>query len=193
MPYEKPVPRQEPMGPPKCFDVSLPACHSLRTPADLHILAISGCFVLASGALKPWPSTTSAFRSCSNFQGTRLPLRPTGFSVYASPVLFGYSPSCLRHRRNTRYGWVASPCPAGTCTQQDTPSLAWRDNAGAQGRAALRRVPCSGLLCGILLHVATGTFDPKAVARAKIASGSPAMLLGPTRRTADRKRIRQGG
>ena len=97
-----------------------------RSPHPRHF---HGCFVLASGTLKPWPSTTSLFRSCTNFQGTRLPLRPTGFSVYASPVLFGNS-SCLRHRRNTRYGWVASPCPARTRTQQDTPSFSWRCNAG---------------------------------------------------------------
>jgi hypothetical protein len=56
-----------------------------------HPDQLPGCFVLASGTLKPWPSATSSFRSCTNFQGTRLPLRPTGFSVYASPVLFGYS------------------------------------------------------------------------------------------------------
>ena len=81
------------MGPPKFFDVSLPACHSLRTPADLHILALTDASCWLRETLKPSPSATSSFRSCTNFQGTRLPLRPTGFSVYASPVLFGYSPS----------------------------------------------------------------------------------------------------
>ena len=30
---------QEPMGPPGFSDTSVPACHGLRTPADLHILA----------------------------------------------------------------------------------------------------------------------------------------------------------
>ena len=34
----------------------------------------------------------------------------------------------LRHRRNTRYGWVASPYPTGTFTLQDAPSFAWRAN-----------------------------------------------------------------
>jgi hypothetical protein len=29
---------------------------------------------------------------------------------------------------NTRYGWVASPYPTGTCTPQETPSFARRDN-----------------------------------------------------------------
>jgi hypothetical protein len=35
----------------------------------------------------------------------------------------------LRHRRNTRYGWVANPYPTGTCAPQDAPSFAWRANA----------------------------------------------------------------
>ncbi len=33
---------QEPMGPPGFSDASLPACHGLRTPADLHALAKTG-------------------------------------------------------------------------------------------------------------------------------------------------------
>jgi len=36
------------MGPPKFFDVSLPACHGLWTPADLHILAKTDDLVLPS-------------------------------------------------------------------------------------------------------------------------------------------------
>ena len=28
--------------------------------------------------------------------------------------------------RNTRYGWLAIPYPAGTLTLQETPGLAWR-------------------------------------------------------------------
>ena len=40
------------MGPPKFFDTSLPACHGLRTPADLHILAITDALVLPSVNVK---------------------------------------------------------------------------------------------------------------------------------------------
>jgi len=43
---------QEPMGLPKFFDVSLPACHGLMTPADLHILALSDASVLPSVYVK---------------------------------------------------------------------------------------------------------------------------------------------
>jgi hypothetical protein len=32
----------------------------------------------------------------------------------------------VRQRRNTRYGWMASPYPTGTCTRQEAPSFAWR-------------------------------------------------------------------
>src|SRR6266446_3066565 len=41
---------QERVGPPTCFDVSLPACHGLRTPADLPLLASPDGRVLPSGA-----------------------------------------------------------------------------------------------------------------------------------------------
>jgi hypothetical protein len=35
---------------------------------------------------------------------------------------------------NTRYGWVASPYPTGTCTPQETPGFARRDNVSPQAR-----------------------------------------------------------
>ena len=45
----------------------------------------------------------------------------------------------LRHRRNTRYGWVANPYPTGTFTLQDAPSFAWR--ALTVGTPVTRRPP----------------------------------------------------
>lgn len=44
---------QELMGLPKFLNTSLPACHGLKTPADLHILAITDVLVLPSVNLKP--------------------------------------------------------------------------------------------------------------------------------------------
>ena len=41
-PYTNVFHGQERLGPPKFFDASLPACHGLRTPADLPLLAIGG-------------------------------------------------------------------------------------------------------------------------------------------------------
>ena len=60
---------QEPLGLPKFLCASLPACHGLRTPADLLLLAFTGEHVLPSGALKPSASATSAFRSCTSTSG----------------------------------------------------------------------------------------------------------------------------
>ncbi len=40
------------MGPPKFFNASLPACHGLWTPADLHILANADDLVLPSVRVK---------------------------------------------------------------------------------------------------------------------------------------------
>ena len=45
--------------------------------------------VLPSGDVKPSASATDLdFEAVPALQGTRFPLRPTGFFVYASPVLF---------------------------------------------------------------------------------------------------------
>ncbi len=116
------------------------ACGLRRTSI---ILTLSGCFVLASGTLKPWPSATSLSRSCTSFQGARSPLRPTGFSVYASPISCSQRTPLLRNGRKTRYRRVVSPYPAGTLTQQDTPSLSWRDNAQGEARGlSVSPPPC---------------------------------------------------
>jgi hypothetical protein len=40
------------MGLPEFYDVSLPACHGLRTPPDLHILANADASVLPSVHVK---------------------------------------------------------------------------------------------------------------------------------------------
>src|SRR5258706_2191006 len=107
---------QELLGLPTCFDVSLPACHGLRTPADLHSLAKTDVLV--------WPSVCVKTLGVRNkrhveavpaLQGARSPLRPPGCAVDASPILFAVLPR-LRPGRKTRYGWVASPYPTGTFT-----------------------------------------------------------------------------
>jgi hypothetical protein len=67
------------MGPPKFFGVSVPACHSLWTPADLHILAIDGCLVLASGTLKPWPSATNSISKLYQLSGHAV--APTAYRI----------------------------------------------------------------------------------------------------------------
>jgi len=50
LPYTVVFHGQERLGPPTFFDASLPACHGLRTPADLPLLANADGDVLPSGA-----------------------------------------------------------------------------------------------------------------------------------------------
>jgi hypothetical protein len=122
------------MGPPKFFDVSLPACHGLWTPADRPLLANSDGLVLPSGALQPSASATSAFSKL--FQHFRVRGHPYGLQDALSTL----RPSCspwfrprLRHGRKTRYGWVASPYPTGTFTLLETPSLLGAITPGLSG------------------------------------------------------------
>ncbi len=59
-PYAVALSVQELRGPPKFFVVSLPACHGLRTPADLHLLATTDVyassilFVVCTTTSPPW-------------------------------------------------------------------------------------------------------------------------------------------
>jgi hypothetical protein len=89
IPYTVVFHGQERLGPPKFFDASLPACHGLRTPADLSILAQTDGLVLPSVCVKTLGVRNKRlFEAVPALQGTRLPLRPTGYSVYASSILF---------------------------------------------------------------------------------------------------------
>jgi hypothetical protein len=129
-------PRQERLGPPKFFDASLPACHGLRTPADLPLLANPDGRVWPSGALKPSASAIAMSKLYQHFRGRG---SPCGLQDTLSTLRPSCSPRVqprLRHGRKTRYGWVARPYPTGTFTLQETPSLSWRDNAGRQARRA---------------------------------------------------------
>jgi len=86
-----------------------------------------GCFCIAfGGTLTPRRPQHVYLEAVPALQGARPPLRPTGFSVYASPALFAFLR--LRHGRKTRYGWEANPYPTGTFTPHEMPSFARRDN-----------------------------------------------------------------
>src|SRR5262249_57318786 len=72
-------PRQERLGPPKFFDASLPACHGLRTPADLPTLANTGGLVLPSVCVTTLGVRTKRlFEAVPALQGARSPRGPTG-------------------------------------------------------------------------------------------------------------------
>jgi len=147
-------PRQEPVGLPTFFDASLPACHGLRTPADLPFLALPEGRVLPSGAFKP---SASAIAISKRYQHFRVRGHPCGLQDALSTLRPSCSPRVPprhRHGRKTRYGWVARPYPTRTFTLQETPSLSWRDNAGPQPRLAAaardeRRL--AGVGCGPML------------------------------------------
>jgi hypothetical protein len=93
IPYLRPSHRQERMGPPKFFYVSL-ASHAqafrLRrtsTPSPIRASRVGFRFVKTFAIRNKLISKLYQHK-----RRARSPLRPTGFSVYASPVLFA-SPS----------------------------------------------------------------------------------------------------
>jgi hypothetical protein len=52
MPYQRFSHTRSPTGLPEFYDASLPACHGLMTPPDLHILANADASVLPSAHVK---------------------------------------------------------------------------------------------------------------------------------------------
>jgi hypothetical protein len=60
---------QESLGRPTFFDASLPACHGLRTPADLPILADTAGLGWPSGAFKPSASALAISKRYQHFRG----------------------------------------------------------------------------------------------------------------------------
>jgi hypothetical protein len=87
LPYAVASHGEERLGPPTFFDISLPACHGLRTPADLHHLAKSGALVLPSGAFKP---SASALAISKLYQHFRVRGHPYGLQDALSTL----RPSC---------------------------------------------------------------------------------------------------
>jgi len=99
---------REPMGPPKFLFASLPACHGLWTPADLHILANTDALVLPSVIDKTLGVRNKLISKL--YQHFRVRGYPCGLQDSLCTLhLFcssGMYPR-LRHRCNTRYGWMA--------------------------------------------------------------------------------------
>ena len=73
----------EPLGLPEFSHVSLSTCHGLRTPVDLHILALTDASVLSSVRVKTLDVHELHFEAVPALQGARSPLRPIEFSAYA--------------------------------------------------------------------------------------------------------------
>jgi hypothetical protein len=65
---------QEPVGLPGFLDVSLPACHGLWTPPDLHTLALNRVLLCCLRCtLRPSASGTELVEAVPALQGARLP------------------------------------------------------------------------------------------------------------------------
>jgi hypothetical protein len=90
-----PKPFLEPLGLPEFYDVSLPACHGLWTPADLHILAKTDASVLPSAHVKTLGVRNLHLEAVPALQGARpprsLPRTRSGGLQDSLPTL---SPSC---------------------------------------------------------------------------------------------------
>jgi hypothetical protein len=105
IPYPVASPVQELLGSPKFFNVSLPACHGLRTPADLSILAHNGWSCVAFGVREnPRRPQQAPFRSCTSTSGDTAP--PTAYRIL-----------CLRFAHFVR---CKLPCDSAMDARLDT-------------------------------------------------------------------------
>jgi len=96
---------QEPSGLPEFSNVSLPACHGLRTPADLHILANSDASVLPSVNVKTLGVRNHLFRSCTSTSGSAI--SPAAYRILKctlTPPLFAGYPTPRRDQHAIRAG-----------------------------------------------------------------------------------------
>ena len=108
---------------PQCFSSYMP--RPLDTGRPSRFSPIIEPFVLASVVRITSPSASINVTMLYHASGEHL--SPCG--LYDSLCTLRVSRSTFvdpSHSRNTRYGWLAKPCPAGTCTLQETPGLAWR-------------------------------------------------------------------
>ncbi len=79
-------------------------------------------------ALNPSAIGTARFEAISTFRKCGFPYGLHN-SLYTLHLFCSLEFHQLRHKCNTRYGWLVKPFPAGTFTLQDAPSFAWRTNA----------------------------------------------------------------
>jgi hypothetical protein len=123
--------RREPLGLPEFYDASLPACHGLRTPADLHTLANAGVSVLPSAYVKTLGVRNKL--TSKLYQHFRVRVTPTAYRIL-----------CLRFARFVRRsfnsatdarldtgGWLAV-ARRGLSPRKIRRALLGRDNVRAE-------------------------------------------------------------
>lgn len=120
------------------LNTSLRTCHNLWTPEALHTLTRTDASVLTSVGVKPLVDL-NFISKLSAMPVLRKYGLPYGLynSLCTLHLLCSGEFHPLRHRCNTRYGWLVRPCPTGTCTLQDVPSFAWHTNVASTGLGKL--------------------------------------------------------
>ncbi len=113
---------RSPLGLPGFFVVSLPACHGLWTPADLHILAKMDASVLPSVKVKTLGVRNLPFRSCSSTSGCAI--TPTAYRILCLRLvhlvrLVSRQSSAMDPRLDTG-GWLTlTQPPLGNCARRE--------------------------------------------------------------------------
>jgi hypothetical protein len=106
---------------------------SCPTPADPPQPHPIGCFVSASGTLKPSPPASLLLTRL--YQASEIAVSLTAYVIPC--VRFNRFVRLLTsppHGCNTRYEWLVSPYSTGTFTRSETPSFAWRTSGQFQFR-----------------------------------------------------------
>jgi hypothetical protein len=117
---------------------------SFPTPADPPQPHPNGCFISASGTLKPSPSASLLLTRL--YQASESAVSLTACVIpcvrFSRFVRLLTSPP---HGCNTRYEWLVSPYSTGTFTQPETPSFAWRTSVPISPPTAISVSPwCNG-------------------------------------------------
>jgi hypothetical protein len=140
------------MGPPTFFDASLPACHSLWTPADLPRLANAQSLGCLQGRYNPRRPQHPLLEAGPALQGARSPRRPPGCAVDASPIVFDVVASTTPPWTQDSIRVGGSPLPDRDLHPARDAKLAWRENAWAHllpeagAQRTLEAVRCSPMI-----------------------------------------------
>ena len=104
-------------------NTSLCTCHNLLTPGALHTLTKTDASVLTSVGVKPLVDPNLHFEAVCYASSQELRIPYGLHNSLCTLHLFCSGFYTLRHRRNTRYGWLVKPYPTGTFTLQDASRL----------------------------------------------------------------------
>jgi len=133
IPYHNSSNQQEPSGLPKFSVVSLPACHSLWTPADLPILTLPDALVLPSVYVKTLGVRNNLISKL--YQHFRVRGHPCGLQdslcTLRPAIVHGLPRSALDATLDTG-GWLTLTRPG--LSPGKIRQASWRDNAKKQRR-----------------------------------------------------------